>query len=402
MPSNGGSFSGVPTMARLTPALSLLAMVNPTLATFLQKQGEDSQPSYQVVNGRRIITNDPSAPSNIMPADGSGFTNVADPSAPGGFRTVPTPGYQGVATNQKVADGIAANLTNVPAPGLQANIGIGPDGSLVRTGTSDPGSGVRGYESGKAQDDAAATAMNTPHPITNADGTTDLSQNNFSLTHGGGPGGGVAPMPGAPNVGNLPRNFTHTGQTTAGAAEQTDSGKNAAASLNAYQRAAELARARLVQLQRAQQLNDAGQLGQGELNPTAMNIQNVLASFGGQNKNLPAQQQYAAVMGNLFKGGNIGAGTDANTTGAAGGTANVRNQREFSYMMSMYPQLQKTQKGRAAIIQNEIADAQRIAKIGDAATTWDSKYNGLSSRNRAGTTFEQQKNTFLNQNPLAQ
>jgi hypothetical protein len=242
----------------------------------------------------------------------------------------------------------------------------------------------------------------TLHPVTNPDGSTDYTQTDASLA-GVLPARGAAVAPGrrlvstagAPRLGQPAPNFSHMGQTPGDAAAATDQAKQDVVSLKNYQEAADQARQRLVILKRMQGLNNSGKLGQGALNPVGIAASGVMSSLPGFQSNLPAQQQYQALIGNLFA---------APTEDGKSGMTNIRNPREFNFKLQNYPLLQRTQEGRAQILANEIADATRTAKIGDGATTWAARHGRLSNmvqgKDGQSYNFEMRKAQLLNANPL--
>ncbi len=426
-----------------------------TMAGFLGMQGHDVENylkanHFSSINGRMVNDSDPRISVNQMPADANGLSYIPDSSQPSGYRAVSVQGYSttpdkdtgvsfvngangpvAAATpgfNQAVAGvtrakalaekGADAAIGTAPAPGYQ----LGPNGWVDPGGTAQAAAQahaqVEAYGSGLGADQTTPAAGVTDAngaPIQNASRADQLglpgpggaAQSPFAAPAGGGvrpmsgahvyqpQGAGPVSTAGAPRIGQPRPMVPGVGQSPADAAAATDQAKADVTKLQAYQDAGDQARAKLITLQRMKALNDTGKLGQGALNPAAITASGALSSLPGFKSNLPAAQQYQALVGNLFS---------TPTDDGKSQMTNMRNYREFQFKLNSYPLLSQTQQGRSQILANEIADAQRSVKIGQGATTWAARHGRLSAMapgsDGKSYNFEMRKAQLLNANPL--
>ena len=406
---------------------------------------------YTAVNGNMVNDTDPRISVKGLPADGNGLSYVADPSQPSGYRAVAVQGYSttpdkdtgvsfvnsangpvaaatpgfsqaiaGVTRAKALAErGADAAIGTAPAPGYQ----LGPNGWVDPGGTAQAAAQAHAqaeaYGSGLGADQTTPAAGVTDAngaPIQNASRADQLG---LPGPGGAAPGAGAAPPPsggvrpmkgahvyqpqgggpvstaGAPRIGQPRPLVPGLGQSPADAAAATDQAKADITKLQSYQQEADQARQKLVTLQRMQALNNTGKLGQGALNPAAIAASGALSSLPGFKSNLPAAQQYQALVGNLFS---------TPTDDGKSQMTNMRNYREFQFKLNSYPLLSQTQQGRSQILANEIADAQRSIKIGQGATTWAARNGRLSAmvpgKDGKSYNFEMRKAQLLNNNPL--
>ena len=459
------ALQGAPQMAPAAPQVSAPAMAGgglpnaypmslqdaqrrDTMASFLGMQGHDVENylkanHFSAVNGRMVNDTDPRISVGGMPADGGGQSYIADPSQPSGYRAVSVQGYSTTPNDQTgvsfvntpqgpvavQASGFtqalagATSAKTLAEKGAEAAVGTAPASGyqLGPQGWVDPGGTATAATQAHAQADAygsgAGHAATTPAAnVTDSDGrpiqNASVADQLGLPGAGGGAPGGVAPMKGAPvyhprggagpiSTASAPRIgqprpvVPGVGQSTADQAAATDQAKADVAKLQAYQSQSAAAREKLVTLQRMKALNDSGKLGQGALNPGAIAASGVLASVPGFKTNVAPAQQYQALVGQLFS---------APTENGQSQMTNTRNFREFKFKLDQYPLLSKTQQGRAQILDNEIADAKRTARIGDVATNYAQKHGRLSNAvpDASGkvTNFYQRQNAYMANNPL--
>lgn len=190
----------------------------------------------------------------------------------------------------------------------------------------------------------------------------------------GGNGGGVL-------TGQSPSDLTY-GQHTAEAA---------ATRFNGYVNPAQTAPARIAQLQQLGQLLDG--FNGNRLSPTGIELARFAASMGLPINPHTGNQEAATAIANQMA-------LQLRDPSQGGGMPGAMSDADRNFLVQSIPGLTQTDQGRRALINNQVAVAQRQVEVAHFAQQWQGRYGRIDTPDAHGHSFEDQLNRWVNMHPL--